>query len=130
MARTSEKVIYPELSYKINGILFNVHNNLGRYLNEKQYSDAIEQGLKTMNVNYKRELAIPPSFIGEEEGRNKIDFIVENKIVIEVKAKRVLDRGDYYQLRRYLDSFGKKLGLLVNFRSKYLNIKRVINSSI
>jgi GxxExxY protein len=130
MAKTSEKVIYPELSYKISGILFAVHNNLGRYRNEKQYSDAVEQGLKTKGIDYKRELAIPPSFVGERIGRNRVDFVVDNKVVVELKAKRMLDRNDYYQIKRYLDSFGKKLGFLVNFRSEHLNIKRIINSSI
>lgn len=130
MTKTSEKVIYPELSYKINGILFKVHNSLGRYRNEKQYSDAVEHGLKTAGMDYKRELVIPPSFVGERVGRNKVDFIVDNKIVIELKAKRMLDRKDYYQIKRYLDSFGKKLGFLVNFRSEYLNVKRIINSSV
>ena len=103
---------------------------MGRYRNEKQYSDAVEQRLKMAGVDYKRELAIPPSFIGEKTGRNRVDFIVDNKIVVELKAKRMLDRGDYYQIKRYLDSFHKKLGLLVNFRSEYLNVKRIINSSI
>ena len=45
---STNKLLYPELSYKIVGLLFNVHNNLGRFRNEKQYSDAIEQELKIL----------------------------------------------------------------------------------
>lgn len=74
-----DKLIYPELSYKINGILFSVHNELGRYSNEKQYGDAIEDKFEKLNVNYGREIVIPESFSGEYKGRNKIDFIVEDK---------------------------------------------------
>jgi hypothetical protein len=66
-----DKLIYPELSYKINGILFSVHNEEGRYCNEKQYSDAIEQKLKKLNIIYEREKNLPKSFDGELVGRNK-----------------------------------------------------------
>ena len=49
------KIFYPNLSYKINGILFKVSNQLGKYCNEKQYADAIEEYLKSENIKYKRE---------------------------------------------------------------------------
>lgn len=122
------KVIYPELSYKITGIFFGAHNELGRFCNEKQYSDYIENHLKKLGIKYEREKVLSPSFDNELPGRNKIDFLVENKIVIEVKAKRILGREEYYQTRRYLKALGKKLGIIVNFREKYLRPKRVLNS--
>jgi len=50
MARDLSKLIYPDLSYKINGILFTVHNELGRFCNEKQYADAIENFLKRLHI--------------------------------------------------------------------------------
>ena len=124
-----EKPIYHELSYKICGVLFAVHNELGRFRNEKQYGDAVENYFKLYEVKYERELILPKSFEGESEGRNKIDFLVENKIVLELKAKRLVDRIDYYQVKRYLTSLNKKLGLLVNFQDKFLRPKRILNSS-
>ncbi|MGC9048739.1 MAG: GxxExxY protein [Patescibacteria group bacterium] len=90
-------LVYPDLSYKINGILFAVHNELGRFCNEKQYADAIEGYCKKIGIKYEREKILPPSFIGELKGRNKIDFLIEDKIILEVKAKRILQREDYYQ---------------------------------
>lgn len=123
-----DKLIYPELSYKINGVLFAIHNELGKYCNEKQYADIIENKFKEFKIIYEREKDIPPSFDGEVNGRNRVDFIVENKIIIEIKSKRVVDRDDYYQVRRYLKAFNKKLGILVNFRDKYLRPKRILNS--
>lgn len=122
--------IYKELSYTITGILFDIHNALGNYLNERQYGDAIEEHLKSHGISYVRELQLPPSFQNEEAGRNKIDFIIDDKIILELKTKRLLDRTDYYQLKRYLASYNKKLGLLVNFREKYLKPRRVLNSSV
>ena len=122
------KLIYPELSYKITGILFNVHNELGRFRNEKEYSDAVEGYLKELKVEYEREKILPISFEHELKGRNKIDFLIENKIILEIKAKRLLTKDDYYQIKRYLVALNKKLGLLVNFRQKYIRPKRVLNS--
>lgn len=75
-----EKLIYAELSYKITGVLFAVHNDLGRYRNEKQYADALENYFKAYNIIYKREAVVPTSFDGELRGRNKIDFLIEDKI--------------------------------------------------
>ena len=126
---STNKLLYPELSYKIVGLLFNVHNNLGRFRNEKQYSDAIEQELKILKIPYKRGFRLPESFEGENSSRNIIDFIIDDKIILEVKTKRVILKDDYFQIKRYLISSDYKLGLLVNFRSKYLSPKRILSGN-
>ncbi len=120
-------LVFPELSYRVCGLLFKTHNTLGRYCNEKQYSDAFEHLLIENNIKYEREKNILISFEGEKEGRNKIDFCVEDSIILELKAKRMLLKEDYYQLKRYLVAFKMELGLLVNFRDKYLKPKRILN---
>ncbi len=122
------KLIFPELSYEITGILFKVHNELGRFLNEKQYGDFVERLLKEKNIEYEREKELPESFNGEQKGRNKVDFVIDNKIILELKSKRIIPREDYYQVKRYLETANFKLGLLVNFRDKYLKPKRILNS--
>jgi GxxExxY protein len=127
--KTDEKPIHAELSYKIYGILFAVQNELGRFRNEQQYSDAIEKYLKLYGMSYEREKVLPQSFEGELEGRNRVDFLIENKVPLEVKVKNVVERADYYQVKRYLVSLNKKLGILVNFRDKFLRPKRILNSS-
>lgn len=109
-------------------LMFKVHNERGRYCNEKQYGDALEKKLKEEKIKYEREKFLPVSFEGEAKNRNKVDFIVEDKIVIKLKSKRCIERNDFYQVKRYLIAFNKKLGLLVNFRDKYLKPKRVLNS--
>ncbi len=130
MDKGFSKIIFPELSYKINGILFEVHNNLGRHCNEQQYADAVEKLLKENDIKYEREKVIPESFPGEQKGRNKVDFIIESKIILEIKAKRLLLREDYYQVRRYLQALNLKLGILVNFRNQYIKPRRVLNSKV
>jgi len=122
-------VVYPELSYKITGILFAIHNELGRYCNEKQYADRVEFYLKRFKINHEREKILSQSFEDELKGRNRIDFLIENKIILEIKAKRFLVKEDYYQVKRYLVALNKKLGLVVNFRDKYIRPRRILNSS-
>ncbi len=126
--RTSD-VVYPELSYKLNGVFFAVHNSLGRFRNEKQYSDALESELKNEGISYEREKSLPQSFSGEADRRNVPDFIVEDRIIVDVKAKRLITKDDYFQMQRYLSSCGGKPGIVVNFRQKFLTPKRIICKS-
>jgi len=122
-----KNLLYPELSYVICGLCFEIHNNLRRYKNEKQYADAFEALLKKNKINYEREKPLPKSFEGEQERRNIPDFIIEDKIIIDFKAKRVITKKDYYQMKRYLDCYQKELGLIINFREYYLKPKRILN---
>ena len=124
MTRMIRKLIYPELSYKITGVLFQIHNELGRYCKEKQYQEAIENLLKQAGLRFEREKKIP---ISPEIGGNQVDFLIEDKILLECKAKPFITKDDYYQILRYLKASKKKLGLLVNFRNRYLKPKRIAN---
>ena len=117
--KTMPKLLYPELSYTLTGICFGAHNEIGPYAREKQYGDFIEQKLKEVGLPYKRELNISNS-------GNIVDFLVDNKIILELKSKRILSRDDYYQIQRYLQETGIKLDLLVNFRNKYIKPVRVV----
>ena len=122
-----EKVIFPDLSYAIYGFCFKVHNKLGRFRNEKQYADALEEILKENKIRYEREKHLPPSFEGEKSNRNIIDFIIDDKVILELKAKRVITKEDYIQLKRYLVSCNKKLGIIINFGQINLAPKRILN---
>src|SRR3989338_10632197 len=114
----NEKLVYPELSYLITGACFEVHNQLGRFCREKQYGDALEEKLRLLKTDCKREYTVGVT-------GNRIDFLIEDKIIIEIKAKPLLLREDYYQTQRYLQALNKKLGLIINFRNKYIRPKRV-----
>src|SRR3989344_1320541 len=115
----ANKLIYQELSYTLVGILFSVHNELGQYAREKQYCDLIEDKLRLVKIPYKREFKIANS-------GNTVDFLVEDKIILETKSKRILTKEDYFQLQRYLQESKIKLGLLVNFRNKYIKPVRIV----
>lgn len=117
--KVSRKVIYPELSYKIVGILFETHKELGMYAREKQYGDFIEKKFEESKLNYKRELVISDS-------GNIVDFLIENKIILELKACVNISKEHFRQIQNYLQQSKVKLGILVNFREIKLKPKRIM----
>lgn len=121
------EIIFKELSYIINGILFDVHNSLGRFCREKQYGDALDKLLTKEKIKFEREKELPIELV-DNQYTNKVDFVIEDKILLDLKAKPLVSKEDYIQINRYLDASGYKLGIIVNFRNKYLKPIRVIRS--
>lgn len=123
MNEMEDKIVEKELSYKLGGIFFKIQKELGRFCRERQYGDALEKELKSAKLNFKREY---PVEIGDRKS-NFVDFFVEGKIFVDLKTKPFLEKRDFYQMKRYLEVGGLKLGLLVNFQDKFLKPKRVLN---
>ena len=119
-------IIHKDLSYILNGILFEVHNEIGRFASEKQICDAIQNKLEINRIEFKREFTLP-TVNGDCIGRHRLDFLVENKIVLEIKIRKYLIKEDYAQVQRYLKELNLALGILVNFRDLRLNVKRILN---
>ncbi len=128
MGRT--ELILPELSYQLNGLFFEVHNELGRFCREKQYADLFEKKLKLNGISYMREKELPIAIPAGAMGGNKVDFAIKGKVLVDFKAKPFITKADYYQMLRYLDAAKVKLGFIVNFRRKFLRPKRVLNSRL
>lgn len=123
-----ENVLYPELSYKIIGILFAIHTELGNRYQEKYYQRATEVKLKRNNISFQREIAVDLMIDGEKIGKYFLDFLIEDKVVLELKAKPVLTKNDYRQIKAYLHAMNLKLGILANFYPENLEYKRILNS--
>ncbi len=121
--------MYPKLSYTLTGIFFKAHKDLGRFCRERQYSDRIEELLKENFIAYKREFEIiglnPESPLG-----NRVDFLIQDSIIIDIKTKKFITKEDYWQMQRYLSNAGLELGFIVNFRSTFLKPKRILNTKL
>ncbi len=123
-----KNLIHPELSYKITGLCFKVHNDLGRFCREIQYADKLEELLQKESIQYKREFPLCKHNSTSPKG-NIVDFLIENKIIIELNAKKFVTKDDYIQTQRYLKSANIELGLIVNFRYTYIKPKRILNNN-
>lgn len=122
-----EEIIYKELSYKIIGLIYDVYNELGYGYQEKYYQKAITKALNEAEILYKREICVPIKYKGEKIGNYFFDFLIEEKIVLEIKRGDRLSRKDIEQLYAYLKSANLKLGLIARFTSKGVIIKRIVN---
>ena len=123
-------LIYKDLSYKIIGILYQVYNELGYGYQEKYYQRAIAKLLIKNNLNYKEQLNLPVEFQGEKIGRYYLDFLIENKIVLEIKKENNFRRHNIEQIYAYLKRFNLKLGILANFTKNGVKIKRIVNINL
>ena len=115
-----EDILFADLSYKITGLCFFVHQKLGRFAKEKQYCNLLEAQLKENNFKFTREFTITGT-------GNRADFIIEDSVLFEIKAKPFVTREDYYQTQRYLKLLKLKLGIIVNFQDPYIKQQRIIN---
>lgn len=124
------KIIHGEESYLLNGVFYRIHNNLGRFLLEKQYGDALEVELKKAGISYEREKVLKIDYTNASIPAGRVDFLIYNKILVDIKAKKFITKEDYFQMQRYLRAMQLELGLIVNFRSTYLKAKRILNSEM
>lgn len=121
------ELVYPELSYKIVGILFEVYNTMGPGLHEKNYQRAISVGFENKNLDFREQVYTPLIFQDNKVGSYFLDFLVENKIVLEIKKGDRFSRNNIEQILAYLKSNNLKLGMLVNFGKNELKYKRIVN---
>lgn len=123
-----EDLLYPELSYTLFGILFEIHNKLGTNYQEKHYQKAFEIKLKKLQIPYQKEAKVDVEFDKEKLGKFFIDFIIDNKIILEFKKVWKISNNDIKQVLRYLDATNLKLAIIVNFKYKKLEYRRVVKS--
>ena len=121
-------LIYKYEAYELAGICMEVHNSLGPGLLEIIYKEAIEWELDNRFIQYEREKEYPV-YYKEILLRKKFnaDFVVYDKIILEVKARETIIKEDIAQLINYLKLSGCKLGMIVNFGRSRLEIKRLVN---
>jgi GxxExxY protein len=120
-------LIYPELSYTIIGILFEVYNNFGPGHKEKYYQKAVAASLKEAGLSFKEQVYSPIIFKERNIGKYYLDFLIENKIVLETKSGEKFLKQNISQIYSYLKIENLKLGILANFTKEGLKFKRILN---
>ena len=121
------ELVYPELSYKIIGILFNVFNELGYGYQEKYYQRATAQALKENGIKFEEQDSAPLEFRSKIIGRYFVDLLIDDKVVLEIKRGDRFLKTNINQVYAYLKRFNLKLGILVNFTNSGLKFKRIVN---
>jgi len=122
-----DNVIYPELSYIIIGILFDVYKELGPGYKEVYYERAVAKGFDRVHLRYKRQLPYKVTYRGQFIGRCYFDFLVEEKIILELKKGDYFSRRNIHQTNEYLKISKLKLAILANFTTKGVEYKRIVN---
>lgn len=122
-------LLYEDITYKIRGAAFEVRKRLGLGHKENVYHNALAQEFSKNGLQFESEKSIGVFYDGKKVGSYKPDFIIENKIIIELKALPEIGRPQTEQLWSYLKGSDYKLSLLINFSSKDLQIKRVVYDS-
>lgn len=124
----ADKLIHKELTYKIIGILYKVHKNLCCGFPEKVYQRAIEIELKTQNIPYEMEKEFEVRYDGKIIGRFRLDLVIHDKVIVELKAVDRLPKVFREQLISQLKASPYEIGLLVNFGAPKLEYIRIARS--
>lgn len=120
-------LVYPELSYKIVGLLYEVYNELGYGYQEKYYEKALAEAFKQEGLNYQEQLHIPLTFKNSKIGDYFLDFLVDDKIVVELKKGDRFSKKNIEQVYGYLKAKNLKLGILAQFATDGMKFKRIVN---
>lgn len=118
--------VYEDLTYKLIGIGYLVHKELGSAHKEAVYQRAFEVELKLTAISYTREAQLPVLYKGKNVGIYVPDFVVDDRVIVELKAMEQIPLAAGTQLNYYLKATGYRVGLLMNFGTRRLQIRRRI----
>lgn len=121
---------HEDLTYKIIGCAMEVHKHLGNGFQEVIYQRALAIELGLQSISYKREQEMSIHYKGVDIGTRRVDFFVEEQIMVEIKAIINLENVHLAQAMNYVEAYGLEIGLLLNFGAKSLQYKRVHNNSL
>ena len=119
---------YSELTGRIIGSAMEVHKLLGNGFQEVIYQRALGKEMSIQGLVFNREFEMPIFYKDERIGTRRVDFFVEEKIMVELKAVSTLDDLHLAQAMNYLEAYNLPIGLLINFGSKSMQQKRVYNT--
>jgi len=118
------------LTHKIIGGAMEVHKKLGNGFQEVIYQRALAIEMQFQGLDFEREKNMSIYYRDFDIGTRRVDFYVENQIMVEIKARLELEDAHLNQAMNYLEAYNMKIGLLINFGGKSLQFKRVHNNKI
>src|SRR5436190_5714823 len=118
---------FSDITEKIIGAAMRVHSALGNGFQEVIYQRALELEMEDSGLHFARELSMPIFYKGRQIGERRVDFFVEEKIMVELKAIIQLENVHLAQAKNYLEAYNMQVGLLINFGSISLQVKRIEN---
>ena len=118
-----------DLTHKIIGAAMEVHKHIGNGFQEVVYQIALAIEMQIQNINFIREQEMPLQYKGYDVGTRRVDFFVEDKIMVEIKAIINLEYVHLAQAMNYVEAYNLEIGLLINFGAKTLQFKRVHNNN-
>lgn len=118
---------FKEITEKIIGSAMKVHAALGNGFQEVIYQRALEIEMQEARPHFEREMNMPVFYKGRQIGERRVDFFVEGKIMVELKAIIQLENVHLAQAKNYLEAYNTQIGLLINFGSISLQFKRLEN---
>ena len=122
-------VLYPELSYQVMQVVFEVHNQLGPGFTEDIYEAALALELKAKGIVFEQQKPTQVYYKGQFVGTYRLDMIIEKKIILELKAVTTINDVFRAQLRSYLCATDLQLGILINFGTERVQSERIIHTS-
>ncbi len=120
-------LIWPDLSYQIVGVLFEVWTSIGFGHKEKVYQKATAKRLQDVGLKFEQQLPVKINFKNATVGIYYFDFLIENKVVLEIKVRNFFSKKDIDQLYSYLKIRNLKLGLIAHFTKTGIKFKRIVN---
>ena len=120
-------LIYPELCYRIIGILFKVWIEIGFGHKESFYQKAISQQLEEVRLFFKEQLPAKVQYKNKTVGIYYFDFLIEDKLILEIKVRNYFSKKDISQLYSYLKAKNLKLGIIAHFTNTGVKFKRIVN---
>lgn len=107
-----------------------VHRELGNGFQELIYARALAIELENKRINFIREMPMPIYYQDKQIGTRRVDFFIEEIIMVEIKAVHDMDDVHLAQAKNYLEAYKTKIGLLLNFGAPSLQFKRLFNNKI
>ena len=117
-----------DLSHRIIGVAIDVHKKLGPGFQEKIYEEALLKEFQKSGIGYEKQKVVRVDYNGVNLGNQRIDLLVDGEVILEIKACTKIIPIHRDQVISYLKTVNKKLGLILNFGKRRLEIKRVVHN--